>query len=61
MVRLHPIAERTLVVIFLLALSLPLVVVAPEGTQGQHPVRFVVETTDGAARETVDSNFFGPM
>ena len=42
-------------------LSLPLVVVAPEGIHGKHPVRFVVETTDGAARETVDSNFFGPM
>ena len=42
-------------------LSLPLVVVAPEGIRGKHAVRFVVETTDGAAREAVDSNFFGPM
>jgi cytochrome c oxidase accessory protein FixG len=42
-------------------LSLPLVVSAPEGTTGRRPVRFVVEATGGAARETVDSNFFGPM
>lgn len=39
----------------------PVVLVAREGASGRNEVRFVVESIDGAARESVDSSFFGPM
>jgi len=41
--------------------SVPLVVVARDGASGRKDIRFVVESGDGAAREVVDSSFFGPM
>ena len=42
-------------------LSLPIEVTAPASVQGRHELRFVVESADGKARETVDSSFFGPL
>ncbi|MGQ4582695.1 4Fe-4S dicluster domain-containing protein [Lysobacter sp. F60174L2] len=42
-------------------LSLPLVATAPATLKGRHEVVFVIESTDGTTRETVDSSFFGPM
>ncbi len=41
-------------------LTLPLVATAPAGTAGKHPLRFVVQSGDGASRREVDANFFGP-
>lgn len=41
--------------------SIPVTVVAPGGASGRRAIRFVVESEDGAAREVVDSSFFGPM
>jgi polyferredoxin len=42
-------------------LDLPVVVAAPAGVRGRHPLRFHVETVDGDTSEIVDSSFFGPM
>ncbi|RFP61292.1 4Fe-4S binding protein [Luteimonas weifangensis] len=42
-------------------LSLPLQVGAPATLRGRHALRFVIETSDGSARQSVDSTFFGPM
>ena len=42
-------------------LTLPLVVIAPEGVSGRHELQFQVESVDGKASETVDSSFFGPV
>jgi polyferredoxin len=42
-------------------ISLPVVAVAPEGVNGRHAMRFVVEQVDGDTRKIIDSSFFGPM
>jgi len=42
-------------------LSVPVVVVAPDGASGRKDIRFVVESGDGTTRKVVDSSFFGPM
>ena len=42
-------------------LSVPLEVTAPETIRGRHDLRFVIETTDGKTRKTVESSFFGPL
>ncbi|MGO1542224.1 MAG: 4Fe-4S dicluster domain-containing protein [Luteimonas sp.] len=41
--------------------SIPLEVSGPETVKGRHEVRFVIESVDGSARETVDSTFLGPL
>ena len=41
--------------------SAPVVLVSHDGVSGRHEIRFVIESSDGSARETVDSSFFGPM
>jgi cytochrome c oxidase accessory protein FixG len=41
--------------------SLPLEVNAPETLKGRHEIHFVIESTDGKTRKTIDSSFFGPM
>ena len=41
--------------------SVPVVLVARDGASGRTDVRFILESDDGASRETVDSSFFGPM
>lgn len=38
-----------------------LTVHGPKAVTGRKPLRFVVESTDGTVKETVDSSFFGPM
>jgi len=40
---------------------LAITVHASASLSGRHPLRFVVESTDGRARATVESNFFGPQ
>jgi polyferredoxin len=40
--------------------SIPVTLVAPEGTGGRHEVRFVLQSPQGHA-VTVDSSFFGPQ
>jgi len=42
-------------------LSLPVVLAAPASIKGRQDVVFTVRSEDGAASETVDSTFFGPM
>ncbi len=42
-------------------LSVPVTLVAPGGVSGRKDIRFVVESADGATRQTVESSFFGPM
>ncbi len=42
-------------------LSLPLVLGAPATVKGRQDVVFTIRSEDGAASETVDSTFFGPM
>ena len=41
--------------------SLPIEVTAPETLKGRHEIRFVIESTDGKTRKTVESSFFGPL
>ncbi len=41
--------------------SVPVVVAAPATTHGRQPLRFLIDSTDGASSETVDSSFFGPL
>jgi polyferredoxin len=42
-------------------LSLPVVLSAPASVKGRQDVVFTVRSQDGAASETVDSTFFGPL
>ncbi|GAB6197318.1 4Fe-4S dicluster domain-containing protein [Lysobacter xanthus] len=42
-------------------LPVEVIVHGPRTATGRHPLRFVVESTDGTVEETVDSSFFGPM
>ncbi|GAA3918380.1 4Fe-4S dicluster domain-containing protein [Luteimonas lutimaris] len=42
-------------------LSLPVVLSAPESVRGRQDVVFTIRSEDGAASETVESTFFGPM
>ncbi|AXK71645.1 4Fe-4S binding protein [Lysobacter sp. TY2-98] len=41
--------------------SVEVIVHAPTGVTGRHPLRFVIDTADGKVKDTVDSSFFGPM
>ena len=41
-------------------LTLPLSLAASAGVHGRHAVTFVVESTDGSIRKTVESSFFAP-
>src|SRR5690606_20324018 len=41
--------------------SVPVVVMAPEGIAGRHDIRFVVVAAADGSRTPVDSSFFGPI